>query len=140
MKVANEAISEVVSAPTRLSRSANQIGSLKKWQHTTRRKQSLPKMTPKANLNIFPEKLLLRVAIKEAVVIQELAQQLNRWLCAIDFNLRHVDIVDEDDISLVCWSAEDVALLAFHLGLDLILNGLRASLSRKLKFNQYNGS
>jgi hypothetical protein len=48
--------------------------------------------------HLLPEQLL---AVIEALVINEVPQELDRWLCSLLLQLRHIDIVYENSNCLI---------------------------------------
>lgn len=62
--------------------------------------------------------------IVEAIHIDELSEQLNRWLSTIELFLGHVDIIDEDEELGIALHAPHLLSLAHELAFDVGLSAL----------------
>jgi len=82
------------------------------------------------------EGMLVVSQIIPAALIEHLAEDLNGRLCAVLLDLRHVEIIDEDDDLLAHAGAEHTSSSLLKLIVNDVLNLVAASLSGETDLNE----
>ena len=82
------------------------------------------------------ERMLVILQIVPATLIEHLAEDLNGGLCAVLLNLRHVEIIDEDDDLLAHAGTEYTSSALLKLVVNDFLNLVAAGLSGETDLNE----